>query len=381
MTAGSFPLRNDVMLPSDAIESPPFEANRRTIAEPQLPFYVPPAAADEALISWLGRLASRFDLSAHQFAWQVFGLDYRGGPAQWWLRPSPLLLKRVSDRTGVPADQLDRMTLNPWAPPCWEDEADECFGPSRYRHRPSQRCIRYLAVCPDCLRDDGTPYLRLDWLIGWGAVCPRHGKILVSRCSSCNSKLRLAPYNTAGPLPPNQCATCGSSVLNGKELGHPHARVMAFHTALLGGKRLGIIDLDGIGRLSWTETMALADALLGTFWTRRKSRAPGSRAIFQRMGPDWPHEKAHDGRDYGSRYHSLSLLAWFLEGWPRSAGAKMAIELLVHWSRARRHRVSSHLDLTWEDPWDAGPHEVDPTSQFCVQRVLSRATHGTTRFS
>jgi hypothetical protein len=103
--------------PSDATEIRRTEETdhpRRATTEPPLPFYVQPAAG-EALISWLGRLAHRFDLSPHQFAWQAFGVDNRG-PAQWWLRPSPLSLKRISEVTGVPGDHLERMTLNNWSP-------------------------------------------------------------------------------------------------------------------------------------------------------------------------------------------------------------------------------------------------------------------------
>lgn len=127
MTVGSFQPRDDVMLPSDARKIRRVENTdpRRAIAEAPLPFYVHPAA-DEALISWLGRLARRFDLSAHQFAWQAFGIDNRG-PAQWWLRPSPLSLKRISEVTGVPVDRLGRMTLNSWSPSYRGDEADGGF--------------------------------------------------------------------------------------------------------------------------------------------------------------------------------------------------------------------------------------------------------------
>jgi hypothetical protein len=114
---------------------------RRAIAEVPLPFYVQPAA-DEALISWLGRLAGRFDLSPHEFASHAFGVDNRG-PAQ--LRPSPLSLKRISEVTGVPVDHLDRMTLNSWSPSYRRDEADGGYWEIRYRNPPRERSTRYVA--------------------------------------------------------------------------------------------------------------------------------------------------------------------------------------------------------------------------------------------
>jgi hypothetical protein len=120
------------MWPSDALDIRRFKEidPRRAIAEVPLPFYVHPAA-DEALISWLGRLARRFDLSPHQFAWLAFGVDNRG-PAQWWLRPSPLSLNRINEITGLPVDHLDLMTLNSWSPSYRRDEADEGFWELRY---------------------------------------------------------------------------------------------------------------------------------------------------------------------------------------------------------------------------------------------------------
>ena len=148
MNVGSYQRHNDVMLPSDAIESPHFEVHLRPNAEPQLPFYVRPAA-DEALISWLGRLASRFDLSPHQFASRAFGVDNRG-PAQWWLRPSPLSLKRISELAGVPVDHLNRMTLNSWSPSYRGDEADGgfCIG----IHRRTAGLVTWPCAQPVCAR-------------------------------------------------------------------------------------------------------------------------------------------------------------------------------------------------------------------------------------
>ncbi len=370
MTVGSFRRRNVVMWRSDALEIRRFKDTdpRRAIAEVPLPFYVQPAA-DEALISWLGRLASRFDLSPHEFASQAFGVDNRG-PAQWWLRPSPLSLKRISDLTGVPVDHLNRMTLNSWSPNYRRDEADGGFWEIRYRNPPPQRWTRYVAVCTACLREDVIPYLRLGWFIGWVAVCPRHEIALVSRCPSCNSKLRSAAYGLASPRPPHQCATCGSSVLTAKTY-HAHASVMKLDAALLRGKRLGATDLAGVGRLSWPETVALADVLMGTFWTALHTGE--RRDIFQRMVRNRRTEDERGSGAYGGQYHGLDLLAWLLEGWPWSAGPQVAISLLFRWSRASRSRNSGSLPLIRSERWAAGPHGLDAKSQSSLRTLLNRA--------
>ncbi len=365
MTVGSYERRNDVMWPSEATEIRRVEETdhlRQAIAQLPLPLYVQPGA-DEALISWLGRLAHRFDLSPHQFAWQAFGVDNRG-PAQWWLRPSPLSLKRISEVTGVPGDHLERMT-----PSYRGDEADGGFREIRYRNPPPQRWTRYVALCTSCLREDVIPYLRLAWFIGWVAVCPRHEIALVTRCPSCNSKLRSAAYGSASPRPPHQCATCGSSVLTAKT-GHAQASVLKLHAALVRGKRLGAIDLAGIGRLSWPDTVALVDVLMGTIWTALHTRE--RQDIFQRMVCSRRADDERGSGAHGGQYHGLDLLAWLLEGWPWSTGSQVAVRLLFRWSRARRSRTSGSLLLTRSERWEAG-HEFDAKSQTCLRTLLNRA--------
>jgi hypothetical protein len=137
-----------------------------------------------------------------------------------------------------------------------------------------------------------------------------------------------------------------------------HPNVVKLHAALLLGKQDGALEFDGIGRLSWPETVALADVLLGTFWTAVKY--PERQMILRKKESDLGVEVTSDGRLYGSRYRGLSLLAWLLDGWPRSPGPRIAIDLLGRWSEAKRSRISGHLHLNWSDPYDPGPYELDP---------------------
>ena len=84
-----------------------------------------------------------------------------------------------------------------------------------------------------------------------------------------------------------------------------------------------------------------------------------------------------EGRSYDSRYGSLALLAWFLERWPYSPGSSVGIDLLTRWSIAKRNRVSRHLGVPdWHDPWNPGPHEIEPAIQARLRELLESARAG-----
>lgn len=166
-----------------------------------LPFYVEPAP-DEALFSWLLRLATRMGVSMHALASCSLGIDDRYGHTRWWCRPHPWLLMRISERTDVGVARLRPMTFDGFQPVYRDDEASARFTGRRYDVRsPTSRSYRF-AVCGRCLKDDAKPYLRLSWLIGWMAVCPHHGTVLVERCNVCGAGLRVAPFATTSRFSP-----------------------------------------------------------------------------------------------------------------------------------------------------------------------------------
>src|SRR5258708_38166608 len=80
-----------------------------------LPFYLEPAH-DEALFSWLMRLATRLGVSMHALASCSFGIDDRYGHTRWWGRPHPWLLIRISERPDVGVALLRPMTLEGFQP-------------------------------------------------------------------------------------------------------------------------------------------------------------------------------------------------------------------------------------------------------------------------
>jgi hypothetical protein len=338
-----------------------------------LPIFVTPAA-DEAMLSWLLRLATRLQVSVHAIARQTFGIDDPRGLSQWWCRPDPGTVARISERTGLTVDQVREMTQHHWQPVYRDDEANIRFSGRRFEANPFGRHLLRLVLCGECLEADKERYLRLSWMLGWFAVCPIHDKILIARCPKCRTRVRLAPLRSATAFAPHICMSCGAVLLDG--IYYPaHRDVVTLQAAMFAAKCHGFTELPGIGRLSWQEVVALADVILGTFWNE-----PGIEErieVLTRVNHGFQVDRLPEGSSYDSRYGSLALLAWFLRRWPDGAGSAVAIDLLERWSRAKRNRVSRHLGVPdWNDPWNPGPHEIEPAIQARLRELLESARAG-----
>jgi hypothetical protein len=110
----------------------------RSAGRPPLPLYVEPSL-DEALLSWLLRLATLLGVSFHVLARQAFGIDDRSGYTRWWNRPHPWALVRISERTGVNVARLRQMTFEGLEPAYRDDEAAAHFAGRRYDSRAAER--------------------------------------------------------------------------------------------------------------------------------------------------------------------------------------------------------------------------------------------------
>ena len=75
--------------------------------------------------------------------------------------------------------------------------------------------------------------------------------------------------------------------------------------------------------------VALADVLLGMLWTMRTTK---ERSLdFDQYHLAIIDEPADTMGEYSGRYASLRLLAWLIEGWPRSAGSRVGQQMLASW--------------------------------------------------
>jgi hypothetical protein len=128
--------------------------------------------------------------------------------------------------------------------------------------------------------------------------------------------------------------------------------------ALLRAKSEGIVELDGLGQLTWKEIVAFADVLSGTVWTDL------TVAEQEQLWISYTHVFRHEPRQpteiFEGRHDSLCFLAWLLEGWPQGEGPGVSKALLARWLGAERNRICRHLRPPWSDPWSSGPSNFEP---------------------
>ena len=356
------------MLRFESIEAAGRQRTCKRTTRP-LPLYVEPAP-EEALFSWLQRLATRLGVSFHALASQSFSIEDRSGHTQWWYRPHPWILTRISERTGVSIARLRQMTFERFEPAYRDDEASARFAGRRYDSKaPEHRGLRF-AICGPCLEDDAKPYLRTPWLLGWMAACPQHGTLLIERCENCHAGVRVAPFATAASFSPTTCARCAYNLLYDSHVA-AHPSVLRMQAALLLGKCEGVTELAGLGQFAWKEVVALADVLMGMVWTD-VTLAEQQKILLLYIAHLLKEPPAGGGiYVYDDRQGSLRFLAWLIEGWPESVGAQIARSLLTRWLTADRNRLCRHLRSPQADPWTAGATNFEPPIRERLQALAS----------
>jgi hypothetical protein len=321
---------------------------------------------DESLLSWLFRLATHLDLSMDELAQDGFGVVDYSPHSNWWRRPGLVVLERIQARTGVDVLHLRPMTHAGWSV-YLNDEATERFAQRVYQCLPPRRRLLRWAVCRQCLEGDPVPYLRRSWMIGWLAVCPIHGTILIDRCAACGMKPRAAPFQSRARFSPLTCGRCGESLDGVDRSASPS--VARLQAAFLQGKRTGRLELPGIGRLSWRETMALADVIQAILWTTLSGDE--QERVLAKYWEEF--ELPPEGQVWVARYSSLEALAWFFQGWPRSSGSAVAMELLARWIKGNHTRVLRHPLGIWADPRESARGDLSPRIQKRLRTIYEGA--------
>lgn len=347
------------MLQFEIIDSIDPDAGSRRTTPPPLPLYVEPAP-EEALLSWLLRLATRLRVSLRALTTSGFNVDDRTLDMQWWFRPPTWLLVRISERTGVSLARLREMTCEDVQPVYRDDEASGRFTGRRYDSLAAKSRGHRFVVCGECLKNDHSAYLRRLWLVGWMAVCPDHGTILIERCSACYARLRVAPFATRTSFSPAICTRCQAKLLRGPAVpAHPSVRRL--QAALLRGKSDGAAEIDGLGKLTWKEIVALADVLIGMVWT--DLTVAEQEQLWLPYTQTFRHEVRQPTDIFGGRHDSLCFLAWLIDGWPHGEGPAVAKSLLARWFSAERNRLCRHLRSPLDDPWSFGPTNFELSIQ------------------
>jgi hypothetical protein len=134
---------------------------------------------------------------------------------------------------------------------------------------------------------------------------------------------------------------------------------------LLEGKRCGTTDLAGIGRVSWMEVVALADVLLGMFWTDTKlAEQQRGYSLFQKECG------ISRTQPCSTRYCDLAFFAWLTESWPHGTGSQIAMDMLARWLSNKPNRIFRHLGVDWSDPWNPGPHQIPGQIRERLRQLL-----------
>jgi hypothetical protein len=122
--------------------------------------------------------------------------------------------------------------------------------------------------------------------------------------------------------------------------------------------------------LSWSETIALIDLLLGVYW----------RVLdYDEQESIRTHHKESDlapclaDRAYDIRYGSLQFLTWLFEGWPHSTGARTARDLLARGLDQPANRIFRHLRGNWTKPRSPEANEIKPEIRDRLRELLQPA--------
>jgi transposase/predicted RNA-binding Zn-ribbon protein involved in translation (DUF1610 family) len=323
----------------------------------RLPARVTPLP-DEALASWMLRFADPFGVSPEVLLLGDGEAGFVMHP-EWWRKPDPLLVAALARGTGVSNEAVRAMTFAGWPDDGREDAFPERFSRQRFTVEQPARQPRRIAVCPNCLAEDDTPYVRRTWTLGWLAACPIHGTVLARSCPECGKKLRLPALSSRDHFAPDRCPHCAFRLARVSTRAVPEP-VVRFQQRVLSGRPKGIVDLQEIGVLTWPVAVALFDVLLGTVWIDTK---PVNRdRLFKRVARDLGAEPFGEIAD---AYQGLAILAWMFEAWPMRAQAALAILGAV---RARRQmqrwpnldaNTHAHVEALLLAIWPDQQHPAD----------------------
>jgi transposase/predicted RNA-binding Zn-ribbon protein involved in translation (DUF1610 family) len=301
--------------PADTYEVEFFDTE--AAAAPRLPARVTPLP-DEALASWLLRFADPFGVSPESL---LLGDGERGLAAhpEWWRKPDPLLIAALARGTGVPADHIRLLSFADWPDVGRDDALPDRFSRQRFMVERPSRQTRRIGVCPECFSEDEAPYVRRTWTLGWLTACPTHGAVLVRVCPECGAKLRLPALSSRDHFAPDRCPRCAFRLARAPTWLAPDP-VLRFQRDVLDGRAAGIIELPGVGALTWPVAMALFDVLLGAVWIDTKQTARDQ--LFARIARDLGAEPFGEIAD---AYQGLAILAWMFGAWPMRTQAALAI--------------------------------------------------------
>lgn len=151
---------------------------------------------DELLSSWIVRLAH-----AHSYKTQTLCTILLGHDNTVWNRDIDRLATQeiidiLSRISGTPVARIESTTLRAYEGTLFERHntggTARWIVPLGIFHR--ARRHPGLMFCPQCLREDATPYFRRRWRLAFSAICTKHEGYLLDACPKCESP--IAPHRS-----------------------------------------------------------------------------------------------------------------------------------------------------------------------------------------
>jgi len=158
---------------------------------------VPPPLSDEAISSWIARVAARYDASPYDLA--RVALPEGAGYAEMY--------RLIDSRVGTALEAaLSRATGLPTADFAGRRLAGLTAGPRTAWPR------RTPAWCPRCVSQDvvgsGEVYARREWGFGGYLICPKHNRLLRTTCPRCLHQSMYRPVDGRLRLWCSRCCSC-----------------------------------------------------------------------------------------------------------------------------------------------------------------------------
>jgi hypothetical protein len=115
--------------------------------------------------------------------------------------------------------------------------------------------------------------------------------------------------------------------------------------------------------------VALADILLGAFWTC--TTLEERTQVLCRYKYESLETPRLEMQVYDCRHDSLRFLAWLIQSWPDSPGANVGREMLWRGLNRRPNRLSHHVTPRWKGyPWSPSPHDFAPEVVARLHKLL-----------
>ena len=151
----------------------------------------PALLPDETFSSWFARLATGHGLSPAEL-YRVAKVGAHPRPRDLDRYVEPDLQALLAERTGMPEEMLRDATFTRWNGRVFEEDdgRNKLYWLPLAGSENSKRSFGQ-QFCPACLREDGIPYLRLAWRLGFVTACTRHRTQLADRCSGCGEPVQI----------------------------------------------------------------------------------------------------------------------------------------------------------------------------------------------